>query len=89
MVTQDIKLINKLGLHARSAAKLVSVASAYSADCMLQYKEKKVSAKSIMELLMLAAKFEETLTINCEGEDEEEALKAIIELIDRRFDESE
>jgi len=89
MAEQTVTIINKLGLHARSASKLVSVGGAFSSKIEIHYAGKIVNGKSIMELLMLAAKQGEQITIKCIGEDESEALKAIIELINRRFDEAE
>lgn len=89
MLEKQVNIINKLGLHARSASKLVSVASKYLSDIEIIYKNKQVSAKSIMNLLMLAAKQGDTIIIRCEGEDEELALDAICELIARKFDEEE
>jgi len=89
MTEQTITIINKLGLHARSASKLVSVSSSYSSKIEIHYAGKIVNGKSIMELLMLAAKKGEQLTICCDGEDEQEALAALIDLVNRRFDENE
>ena len=89
MNEQTVKIINKLGLHARSASKLVSVSASFSSDIKITYVDKSVNGKSIMELLMLAAKYEESITVRCQGEDEDEALQAIADLILRRFDEEE
>ncbi len=89
MLEKDIHIINKLGLHARSASKLVSVSSNYLSDIQITFKNKQVNAKSIMNLLMLAAKKGDVITVICEGEDEEAAMQAICDLIDRRFDEEE
>jgi phosphocarrier protein len=83
----NISIVNKLGLHARSASKLVSLASSFSSDIELIYKDKCVDAKSIMNLLMLAAKQGEEITVVSKGEDEQEALEAICELIADGFGE--
>lgn len=89
MQEKNIEIVNKLGLHARSASKLVSVSSSYLSDIQISYKNKQVNAKSIMNLLMLAAKKGDSVTIRCEGEDEEAAMQAVCDLINRRFDEEE
>jgi phosphocarrier protein HPr len=89
MVEAQITIINKLGLHARSASKLVSTSSRFSSSCDIVYKDKTVNAKSIMDLLMLAAKQGEQLTVRCSGNDEIKALEKILELIANRFDENE
>jgi len=89
MLEKNVEIVNKLGLHARSASKLVSVASNYLSNIQITYKNKQVNAKSIMNLLMLAAKKGDTISIRCEGEDEEAAMQAVCELIARRFDEDE
>ena len=89
MLEKNVEIVNKLGLHARSASKLVSVASNYLSNIQITYKNKQVNAKSIMNLLMLAAKKGDTIYIRCEGEDEEAAMQAVCELIARRFDEDE
>ena len=89
MLEKNVQIINKLGLHARSASKLVSVSSNYLSTIQITYKNKQVNAKSIMNLLMLAAKKGDVITIYCDGEDEEAAMQAICDLIDRRFDEEE
>jgi len=89
MVEAQVTIINKLGLHARSASKLVSTSSRFSSSCEIIYKDKTVNAKSIMDLLMLAAKQGEQLTVRCSGNDESKALEKILELIANRFDENE
>ena len=94
MLRQRIIIINKLGLHARAAAKLVKVASSFSCDIQLrrfdQTKTKgSVNAKSIMGVLMLAAAQGAELEISASGEDASAALAALIALIQRRFDEEQ
>ena len=89
MQNADIEIINKLGLHARAAAKLVKTASVFAADISLERKGQQVSAKSIMGVMMLAASKGTTLTIRVDGEDEVEALDAVLDLISDRFGEGE
>lgn len=89
MRRKEIMIINKLGLHARAAAKLVQTASSYSSDISVRHNEKKVSGKSIMGIMMLAASKGSTIEIIASGEDEAEALDAIEALVDDRFGEKE
>lgn len=85
----ELKVINKLGLHARAAAKVVSVASRYSAAIRIGNDKQEVDAKSIMGLLMLGAARGTTLNVTVDGEDEEAALGELRDLFERRFDEEE
>ena len=87
MQHSKIKIINKLGLHARAAAKFVTLASQYQSDVFLEYNEKKVNGKSIMGVMMLAASNGTVLTLIVDGPDEQQASDAIIELVGNRFDE--
>ncbi len=87
MQEQSITICNQLGLHARSASKLVAVSSNFLSDVHIIYNEKQANGKSIMDLLMLAAKKGESLNIQCTGEDENEAISAIIDLISNGFGE--
>jgi phosphocarrier protein len=89
MVTRDITIINKLGLHARAAAKFVSTASRFGAEIHLQRGNQRINAKSIMGVMMLAASKGTTLVLTTEGEDEESAADALQQLIADRFGESE
>jgi len=89
MQSVDIEIINKLGLHARAAAKLVKLASAYAADIKVGRDGQMVNAKSIMGVMMLAASQGTQLTLVADGDDESEAIAALCELIDNRFDEDE
>ena len=89
MQHRQITLINKLGLHARAAAKFVQTASAYTCEVSVQFNNKKVSGKSIMGLMMLAASFSTQLEITTEGDNELEAITALELLIQNRFGESE
>jgi len=89
MIEHSITIINKLGLHARAAAKLVSTASAFSSKIKVAYDGKEVDGKSIMSVMMLAASKGSELNLKIEGDDESAALNAIVELINNRFDEEE
>jgi phosphocarrier protein len=89
MVEQDIEIINKLGVHARAAAKLVTVASAFGSQISIIRADKIVDSKSIMSVMMLAASKGSWLTVRCEGDDEQLALTAVCQLIKNRFDEEE
>jgi len=84
-----VTIINKLGLHARAAARLVTCASTFEAGIWLNNGEKSINGKSIMGVLTLAACKGTKLTINADGPDESEALRALADLINRRFDEDE
>ncbi|MDX1519260.1 MAG: HPr family phosphocarrier protein [Gammaproteobacteria bacterium] len=89
MAVREIPIVNKLGLHARAAAKLVQVASHYEANITLQHNGKEVSGKSIMGVMMLAAGMGSTISVIASGPDEEAALDEIENLIRDRFGESE
>ncbi len=89
MLSQDITIINKLGLHARAAAKFVSCASAFSSKIMVGLPGQLVDGKSIMSIMMLAAAKGTVLQLEIDGADEQEALAAIIALVENRFDEDE
>ena len=89
MVNKELEIINKLGLHARAAAKLVKLASSFEASIDIQKNTQRVNSKSIMGVMMLAASCGSQVTIFVEGKDEQEALDAVTNLIDRRFDEEE
>ena len=85
MPQQDVSIINRLGLHARAAAKLVKTAQRFESDVELERDGKRVNAKSIMGLMMLAASQGVTLTLITDGPDAEEAATAVIDLIADRF----
>ena len=89
MIEKEIEIINKLGLHARAAAKLVSTANRFSSRTQLMFGGQKADAKSIMSVMILAASQGSIITVSCEGKDQEEAMRAIEELINRYFDEGE
>jgi phosphocarrier protein len=89
MQYQEVKILNKLGLHARASAKLTQLASRYRSEVWLSRDSRKVNAKSIMGVMMLAATQGVTLGIETTGTDEAEALQALVNLIEDGFGESE
>lgn len=82
-----VTLTNKLGLHARASAKLTQLASQFNSEAWLARGERRVNAKSIMGVMMLAASIGTELTLETEGHDEKEALTAIIALFEDKFGE--
>ncbi|MEM7053761.1 MAG: HPr family phosphocarrier protein [Pseudomonadota bacterium] len=89
MLREPMTLINRLGLHARAASKLVQTATRFEAEIWLEREHRRVSAKSIMGVLMLAAPVGTELVLETDGPDEQAAMKALIELIADRFGEDE
>lgn len=89
MKTQAITITNKLGLHARAAAKLVTLSNTFQADIRLRRDQKVIDTKNIMSVLLLAASQGTELEVTADGQDEEEAVKAIVDLINQRFGEPE
>ena len=89
MRQKDITIINKLGLHARAAAKFVTLASQFESNIEVARNQQKVNGKSIMGVMMLAASRGTTLTISADGPDEDSAMQQIEGLILDRFQESE
>ena len=85
MAQKKIKIKNQLGLHARPAAQLVKVAAKFESDVFIALDEHEVNGKSIMGVMMLAAAQGSQLTITTQGADEEQAMAAIIELIEAKF----
>ena len=81
--------MNKLGLHARAAAKLTELAGAFASEIWLSRNGRRVNAKSIMGVMMLAAGKGSRVLIEAEGEDAESALAALVKLIGERFGEAE
>jgi phosphocarrier protein len=89
LLTLSIKIINKLGLHARASAKLTQIANQFESDIWIEKNGKKVNAKSIMGVMMLAASQGSNIIITTEGLDEKEALDSIVTLINDFFGEGE
>lgn len=89
MLQREVEIINKLGLHARASAKLTQVAGQFKAHVWVTRNGRRVNAKSIMGVMMLAAAQGSTLLIETEGPDEGQAMDAITRLIASRFEENE
>lgn len=89
MPRQEAEIINKLGLHARASAKLTQTASAYESEVWLERNGKRVNAKSIMGVMMLAAGKGSKVTLETNGPDEAEAMEALLALIADYFGEGE
>lgn len=89
MIQRDVEIRNKLGLHARAAAKLVHTAARYKADIKIRKGDEEVDGKSILGILLLAAGRGSTVTLRADGEDERDALEAVEKLIEAKFDEVE
>lgn len=85
----DIVVSNKLGLHARAAAKLTQLAAQYSSDIFISKGAKRVNAKSIMGVMMLAAGIGSEVQLETSGEQEQEAMTALVELINNKFGEGQ
>jgi len=89
MKTKDVTIINKLGLHARAAAKLVKLASRFDSEFYVAKDGRQVNGKSIMGVMMLAASKGTKIQIIAEGEDESDAITEIESLIKQKFGEKE
>jgi phosphocarrier protein len=89
MLQQDALIINKLGLHARASAKLTQLASSFQCEVMLSRNNRRINAKSIMGVMMLAAAKGSTINIETNGVDEAEAMQALLALINDYFGEGE
>lgn len=89
MVSRELLIINKLGLHARSAAKFVNLASRFSSDITVTRNGRQVNGKSIMGVMMLAAAQGSTINVTIEGDDERQALEQLQQLVNSRFGEQQ
>jgi phosphocarrier protein len=89
MLDKEVEIINKLGLHARAAAKLVSCANSFSSNVFLDRNGQRVNGKSIMGVMMLAANQGSKLRLEIDGGDEQEALQALTSLINDKFGEDQ
>ncbi len=89
MATIEVEIVNKLGLHARASAKLTQVASGFKCEVWLSRNGRRVNAKSIMGVMMLAAGKGASVSIEAEGEGAEAALAALRKLFTDKFDEGE
>ena len=89
MMKREIKVVNKLGLHARASAKLTQLASTFKCGVWIARNGRRVNAKSIMGVMMLAAGLGSTVELETDGEGEAEAMDAIVKLFAERFGEAE
>ena len=89
MLQQEVEITNKLGLHARASAKLTQVAGRFKSSVWVSRDGRRVNAKSIMGVMMLAAAKGSTLVVETDGPDEEEAMAAVTRLIAGRFEEND
>ena len=89
MIEKQTTIINKLGLHARASAKLTKLAGSFPCAVWMQRGERRVNAKSIMGVMMLAAGMGTAVTLQTSGEREQEAMQALLALIEDKFGEGE
>ena len=89
MIKQEIEIINKLGLHARASSKLTQTASQFTSDIWIEKNGRKVNAKSIMGVMMLAAAMGSTISLEANGTDEQAAMDVLKALINDYFGEGE
>jgi len=89
VVETHLVITNRVGLHARPAGRLVQTAAQFRSQIRLQHGEKTANAKSILGVLKLGVVLGDTITLHADGEDAEKALQALVELIQRKFDEEE
>jgi phosphocarrier protein HPr len=89
MLRQEIEIVNRLGLHARASAKLTQLASSFQSEVWMSRDGRRVNAKSIMGVMMLAAAKGSSVELETEGPDEEAAMEALAALIEDKFGEGE
>ena len=89
MAEREIEITNKLGLHARASAKLTQTAGQFQSEVWLSRNGRRVNGKSIMGVMMLAAARGTTITLEAAGPDENEALAALVALVEDKFGEGE
>jgi phosphocarrier protein HPr len=89
MQQREVEIVNQLGLHARASAKLTQLATRFQCDVFLARNNRKVNAKSIMGVMMLAASKGAKVTLETDGPDEEAAMEAIVALVNDRFGEGQ
>ena len=87
VIENTVVITNKVGLHARPATLFVQKAASFQSQIQVRYGEKSANAKSIVGILKLGASMGATLAIRAEGEDAAEAISALLELVERKFDE--
>jgi phosphocarrier protein len=89
MIQQELEIINKLGLHARASAKFTQMAARYKSDVWLTRNGRRINAKSIMGVMMLAAGKGAKVTLEADGPDEGDAIEALAGLVNDKFGEGE
>jgi len=89
MQQREVEIVNKLGLHARASAKLTQLAGSFQSEVWMARNGRRVNAKSIMGVMMLAAAKGSKVMIETSGSDEDEAMAALVQLIEQKFGESE
>ena len=89
MITKDIQVLNKLGLHARAAAKLVFIANKFVSDITLVKDDKRADARSIMKILMLSASQGTHIKVQINGDNQDDAMSSIEKLFNEKFNEEE
>ena len=87
MHKREIKIVNRLGLHARASAKIVQLASRFTSNVALVFNGRRANARSIIAVMLLAASMDATIYVEANGPDEADAVSAIAELINDRFGE--
>ena len=87
MTEKEVTIKNRAGIHARPAALIVKVANDFSSEIFMEKNGNKINAKSIMGIITLGAAYNSTLSVVAEGEDEAEAVEAIVQLFENRFEE--
>lgn len=86
MITKELEVINRAGIHARPASQIVTLANKYKSDIFFSKGSMKINAKSIMGIITLGATYKTKLTVSVEGEDEEALLNAMEGLFNNRFE---
>ena len=89
MISKKVTIINKLGLHARAASKLVNKANQFESEVFIDKQGNRINAKSIMGVMMLAASKGTEILLEVDGGDEDDCMKAVVQLIEDRFEETE
>ncbi|WP_058555761.1 HPr family phosphocarrier protein [Thiohalocapsa sp. ML1] len=89
MLSQEVEIVNRLGLHARAAAKFVTCSGRFASDIVVERNGRRVNGKSIMGIMTLAAARGTTITMHISGEDEADAMDALVALVAERFGEAE
>jgi phosphocarrier protein len=89
MLSKEVDIVNRLGLHARAAAKFVTCAGGFSSDIVVERNGRRVNGKSIMGIMTLAAACGTSIRLDVRGDDEEAAMAALTQLVAERFGEAE